>query len=450
MKITVIGLGYVGLVTAACLSELGNEVWGIDIDSTRVKDLQEGKMPIYEPGLRELVIKNKQENRLNFTDKFSPEIDKSLLVFIAVGTPPDENGKPDVNCVFNALDSICPHIKSYKIVVLKSTVPIGTHKEVKKYLQNKLKSEFDIVSNPEFLKEGTAVNDFMKPDRIIIGTDNFKVAEIMKDLYSHFTRNGHPILIMDLLSAETVKYASNLMLALKVAYINEVALLCDAIGADIRRVREGVISDPRIGKQFLYPSLGYGGSCLPKDVKALVHTLRDLSVNLLIPKATLEANENHAAWFVSKIINWFSKDKFKEKTFAIWGTSFKAGTDDIRESPALKVIEGLAKAGATLKLYDPIALKNTKKYFSMHPLKSKIQYAINELDSIRGSNALVVCTEWLQFRNPDFEKVAFELTDKVIFDGRNLYDPEKLKLYGLAHVGIGIHSENVKTNEIRA
>lgn len=444
MKISVIGLGYVGLVTAACLAELGNEVLGIDIDSKKIDELKDGLMPIYEPGLRELVLKNKTEGRLTFVDKITAEIDESLLVFIAVGTPSDKAGNSDLSAVYKCLDFIIPHIKNYKIFILKSTVPIGTNSEIKNYLSKKLSCEFDMASNPEFLKEGTAVNDFMKPDRIIIGADNIKVSEIMKDLYSNFTRNGHPILIMDPVSAETVKYASNTMLALKVSFINEIASLCDEIGADIRRVREGIITDPRIGSQFLYPSLGYGGSCLPKDVKALVSTINEKSLGLVIPKATFEANEKQSERFISKIINFYGKEKIKNKIFALWGTAFKAGTDDIRESPSLKVIEGLTKVGAKLRLYDPIALKNTKKYFANDFIEKNLYYASSEMDSIKGVDALVICTEWLQFRNPDFDRLKSELKDKVIFDGRNLYDPEKLKLHGLTHIGIGIpHTSSV-------
>ncbi|OGI20265.1 MAG: hypothetical protein A3B68_05430 [Candidatus Melainabacteria bacterium RIFCSPHIGHO2_02_FULL_34_12] len=442
MKIATIGLGYVGLVTAACLSELGHEVIGIDIDSNRIELLKEGQMPIYEPGLRELVSKNSIEGRLSFTDTVGPDIDKVSLIFLAVGTPSNKDGTPDISAVYKSLDSLIPHIKSYKLFVLKSTVPLGTNQEVKKYLSSKLSSDFEVVSNPEFLKEGTAVQDFMKPDRIVIGTETIKAAEMMKDLYSHLTRNGHPILIMDPTSAETVKYACNTMLALKVSFINEIAILCDAVGADIRRVREGIISDPRIGGQFLYPSIGYGGSCLPKDVDALNHVIENLSLGLEIPQAAQNVNEKQSKWFLNKIVNWFGKDKMKDKLIAIWGTSFKAGTDDIRESPAIKIIEGLQKAGARLRLYDPIALKNTKKYFAN---VSNIEYANNEMESVKEANGLVVCTEWLQFRSPDFEKLAANLKDKVVFDGRNIYDPEKLKLYGLNHIGIGISSAKLKS-----
>ena len=438
MHITVIGLGYVGLVTAACLAELGNEVTGIDIDPNKINLLKEGQMPIYEPGLRELVTKNEIEERLIFQNNFTPDIDKSSLIFLAVGTPSKDDGSPNIDAVYKALDSIIPHVKSYKVFVLKSTVPIGTNLEVKKYLSKKLNTEFEVVSNPEFLKEGSAVQDFMKPDRIVIGTESIKSSEIMKELYSHLTRNGHPILVMDPLSAETIKYASNLMLATKVAFINELSLLCDSIGADIRRVREGIISDPRIGSQFLYPSIGFGGSCLPKDVQAIAHMCKEKSIDILIPEIVLTANKNQADWFINKIATWFGANKVKDKTLAIWGTSFKAGTDDIRESPAIRIIEGLANHVGKLKLYDPIALKNTKDYFANSPAKDKIEYAKNEMDSVKDAHGLVVCTEWLQFRNPNFEKLAPALKDKVIFDGRNLYDPEKLKLYGLSHVGVGI------------
>ena len=394
-------------------------------------------MPIYEPGLRELVSKNEIEGRLNFSTSISPEIDKSLLVFLAVGTPSKNDGSPNLDAIYKALDSIIPYVRNYKIFVLKSTVPIGTNNNVKEYLKKKLKTEFDVVSNPEFLKEGTAVQDFMKPDRIVVGSGNIKSQEIMKELYQHLTRNGHPILIMDSFSAETVKYACNLMLALKVSYINEVSLLCDAVGADIRRVREAIISDPRIGAQFLYPSIGYGGSCLPKDVEAVIHLCDEKKIDLSIPKATHEANKKQSQWFVKKINDYF-QGNIKDKIFAVWGTAFKAGTDDIRESPSISLIEGLLSLGVRLRLYDPIALKNTKVYFEKSNFKESIEYAKNEFDSVRSVNALIVCTEWLQFRNPNFEKIAPELKDKVVFDGRNLYDPEKLKLYGLSHVGVGI------------
>ncbi len=451
MNIVVMGLGYVGLVTAACLAELGHDVTGIDIDSNRIHLLKEGQMPIYEPGLRELVSKNNIEGRLNFSNSLDENLDKALLIFLAVGTPSDDNGTPDLSAVYKSIDSLIPFIKSHKVFVVKSTVPIGTNAEIKKYLTKKLKTDFDIVSNPEFLKEGTAVQDFMKPDRIVIGTDNIKVSEIMKELYIHLTRNGHPILVMDPVSAETVKYASNLMLALKVSFINEIAMICDVIGADIRRVREGIISDPRIGAQFLYPSIGYGGSCLPKDVQAVNHLCKEKSINALIPRAVLESNDRQSNWFISKISSWFDKEDIKNKTIAIWGTSFKAGTDDVRESPALRVIEGLLKLNVKLRLYDPIALKNTKKCFADSKFANNIYYATSEMDSVKGTNALIVCTEWLQFRNPNFERLASELKDKVIFDGRNLYDPEKLKLFGLSHVGIGIPVSKVKQNsELRA
>lgn len=449
MNITVIGLGYVGLVTSACFAELGHVVQGIDIDLEKIKMLKEGQMPLYEPGLRELISKNNMEGRLLFTHTFSKDIGNSLLIFIAVGTPSKSNGIPDLSAVYNSLDAIIPFVKSYKVFVLKSTVPVGTTAKIKEYLSKKLTCEFDVVSNPEFLKEGNAVQDFMKPDRIVVGVDNIKSAEIMKELYSHFTRNNHPILIMDSMSSEVTKYASNLMLALKVSFINEIAILCDAIGADIRRVREGIISDPRIGGQFLYPSIGFGGSCLPKDVQALRYISNEKSLDLLIPDTTLKVNEKQSDWFLNKIIKYFGEENIKNKTFALWGVSFKAGTDDIRESPALEVIEGLGKCSAKLKLYDPIALKNAKKHISALGISDKVEFSKNELDSVQGADALVVCTEWLQFRSPNFEKLASALKDKVIFDGRNLYDPDKLRLYGLNHVGIGVSNLRKETKSTK-
>lgn len=444
MKIAVIGLGYVGLVTAACLSELGHEVLGVDIDQKKVNHLNEGEMPIFEPGLRELVIKNSTEGRLTFVSNFSKDLDHANIIFIAVGTPQSSNGIPDLSYVYNSLDEISKHIKSHKIIILKSTVPIGTNFAVKKHLDHKSQCNIDVVSNPEFLKEGSAVNDFMKPDRIIIGTENIQAGEIMRDLYSHFTRNGHPILVMDPTSAETVKYVSNTMLALKVAFINEVAQLCDEIGADVRRVREGIISDPRIGKQFLYPSLGFGGSCLPKDVSALIHTIQNLNLDLSLPLSIDQANKKHIQWFTKKIVDFYG-GKISSKIFSLWGSAFKAGTDDIRESPAISLIENLLALGASVKIYDPVAIKNTKKYFEDSNSLSQITFATSEKHSLENTDALIVCTEWLQFRNPNFETIASSLKDKVIFDGRNIYDPEKLKLYELTHIGVGINSERIKT-----
>lgn len=446
MKIVTIGTGYVGLVTATCLAELGHHVLGIDIDSKKIERLHHGEIPIYEPGLPELVKKNLKEKRLSFNDKFSSEIDDSEIIFLAVGTPSKPDGTADLTYVYKAIDSIIPLVTKYKIFVLKSTVTIGTNAEIKKYISSKLKTEFDVVSNPEFLKEGTAVQDFMKPDRIVIGTENIKASEIMKELYSQLTRNGHPIYVMDPVSAEMVKYACNLMLALKISYINEISQICDHIGADIRRVREGITSDTRIGKHFFYPSIGFGGSCFPKDVLALEQFTKEKNIHSVIPTVTLEINERQAKWFIEKIVNYFGKDKIKNKTLTIWGTAFKAGTDDIRESPALKVVDGLIKAGAKLKIYDPIALENTKVL--LKDVKN-IEYASSDMDATSNSDALVVCTEWLQFRSPDFEKLASTLKDKVIFDGRNLYDPEKLKLYGLTHIGIGISNLGSQKSEIK-
>lgn len=442
MKIVTIGTGYVGLVTAACLAELGHNVLGVDIDSKKIEKLKTGEIPIYEPGLPELVKKNLKEKRLSFSDNFTSEIDNAEIIFLAVGTPSKEDGTADLTYVYKAIDSIIPLVTKYTIFVLKSTVPIGTNAEIKKYISSKLKTEFDVVSNPEFLKEGTAVQDFMKPDRIVIGTENIKASEIMKELYSQLTRNGHPIYVMDPVSAEMVKYACNLMLALKISYINEIAQICDHIGADIRRVREGITSDIRIGKHFLYPSIGFGGSCFPKDVLALEQFTKQNNIASLIPKITLEINEKQAIWFIGKIVNFFGKDKIKNKTLTIWGTAFKAGTDDIRESPALKVINGLIKTGVKLKIYDPISLENTKVFFK--DIKENIEYANSDMEATVNSDGLIVCTEWPQFRSPDFEKLATNLKDKVIFDGRNLYDPEKLKHYGLSHIGIGIPSSEVK------
>lgn len=445
MKIVTIGTGYVGLVTATCLAELGHNVLGLDIDSKKIEKLKQGEIPIYEPGLSELVKKNLKEKRLSFCDKFTNEISECEIIFLAVGTPSKEDGTADLTYVYKAIDSIIPLVKKYTIFVLKSTVTIGTNAEIKKYISTKLQTEFDVVSNPEFLKEGTAVQDFMKPDRIVIGTENIKASEIMKELYSQLTRNGHPIYIMDPVSAEMVKYACNLMLALKISYINEIAQICDHIGADIRRVREGITSDIRIGKHFFYPSIGFGGSCFPKDVLALEQFTKQNNIQALIPKITLEINEKQAVWFIGKIINYFGKDKIKNKTLTIWGTAFKAGTDDIRESPALKVINGLVKTGVKLKIYDPIALENTKVF--LNGKDENIEYANSDMEATTNSDGLIVCTEWLQFRSPDFEKLSANLRDKVVFDGRNLYDPEKLKHFGLTHIGIGIGSNKISPVE---
>lgn len=438
MNLTVIGTGYVGLVTGTCFAEMGNNVICVDNDEKKVDMLNHGQIPIYEPGLDEMVSRNKQEGRLSFTTDINEAVNRSLICFIAVGTPPGEDGSADLSYVLQVAESIAEHMNEYKIIVDKSTVPVGTGDMVKKKVQEVLKKrkasyEFDVVSNPEFLKEGNAVDDFMKPDRVIIGSDNVRVAELMKVLYSPFNRANDRVIIMSVLSAEMTKYAANAMLATKISFINEIARLCEITGADIGEVRRGIGSDSRIGYKFIYPGVGYGGSCFPKDVKALIQTGKERDLPLKILQAVEDVNEEQKYVLADKVINHYGKD-LANKVFAVWGLSFKPQTDDMREAPSIVIINKLIELGAEIRTFDPVATEEAKKVFHG---QTKISFCSNNYEALEGADALLLITEWHQFRYPDFNKIKELLKEPVIFDGRNQYDPQKMKETGFVHYSIG-------------
>jgi UDPglucose 6-dehydrogenase len=438
MRIGIIGTGYVGLVTGTCFAEVGHEVWCMDIDAHKISELNKGSIPIYEPGLKELVVRNSAENRLHFTTSMATTVEKAQIIFIAVGTPPGEDGTADLTYVLSAASQIAAHLQSKKIIVNKSTVPVGTGNKVKeamvKVLQERGLSHINIevVSNPEFLKEGEAVNDCMKPDRIVIGTNCDSCKEEMLELYAPFTRNGHPILFMDLLSAEITKYAANAMLASRISFMNEISTLCETVGADIQRVREGIGTDNRIGMSFLYAGLGFGGSCFPKDVRALAATMKEheLSCHLLTSIETVNLKQKER--FLEKILKRYN-GSVQGKTFAFWGLSFKPKTDDMREAPSQFLATELQKRGAKLRVYDPVAASAAKE---LPPFKSAF-FASDMYDAAEGSDAAILITEWTVFRNPDFEILKRMLKEPLIFDGRNQFSPVKLKKLGFEYHSIG-------------
>jgi UDPglucose 6-dehydrogenase len=436
MKIAVVGTGYVGLVTGTCFAETGVDVTCIDVDAEKVKRLKNGSVPIYEPGLELMIKRNIEKSRLHFTTEIREGIKGVEAIFIAVGTPPGEDGNADLQNVRQVAVEIGRSITEYLVVVTKSTVPVGTSEVVKQVIQKeldarKIKVHFDIASNPEFLKEGSAVEDFLKPERIVIGTSTEKASEIMKKLYMPFLLNNHPILFMDIASAEITKYAANAMLATRISFINEIANLCDILGADVNQVRKGIGSDSRIGSKFIYPGAGYGGSCFPKDVKALIKTANDHGYVLNVVKAVEKANEFQKTILFGKIKKYFHND-LKNRIFGIWGLSFKPQTDDIRESSSIILIDLLLKEGAIVKVYDPAAMAETKTIFG-----SRIIYASDPYEALRDADAMALMTEWPEFRIPDFEKISSLIKGKVIFDGRNIYDPEEIKKNGFGYFGIG-------------
>ncbi len=438
MKLAIIGAGYVGLVTAACFAEMGNEVICVDADAAKVEALEQGRIPIYEPGLEDYVKRNYQEHRLFFTTEVGPAIQKSLVCFIAVGTPQDRDGSADLSMVLQVAREIGRHMNGYKVIVEKSTVPVGTARQVHRVIQEELQArgevfEFDVVSNPEFLKEGTAIDDFMKPDRIVAGCDEVRVAELMKELYAPFVRTNHPIIVMDVVSAELTKYAANAFLATKISFINEVANICSLTGADIAMVRRGIGSDPRIGPLFLFPGLGYGGSCFPKDMQALIHTARSFNYTPRLLEAAEAVNQDQRRLFVEAIGAYFRGD-LKGRVFAVWGLSFKPQTDDIREAPALTVISCLLESGARIQAYDPEAMPATRQHFGDH---QDITYAPSGYEALKGADALIICTEWTKFREPNFERMQSLMKTPVIFDGRNLYNPAKLANLGFTYFHVG-------------
>lgn len=438
MKITVFGSGYVGLVTGACLAEVGNQVMCMDVDQNKIDQLNAGIIPIYEPGLEEMVKTNQAEGRLHFTTDVKEAVDFGLFQFIAVGTPPDEDGSADLKYVLAVARSIAEHMTDYKIVVDKSTVPVGTADKVKAAINTVLDErqaslEFDVVSNPEFLKEGSALDDFMKPDRIIIGTDNPRTAELLKALYGPFNRSRERVITMDIRSAELTKYAANAMLATKISFMNELANLAERLGADIEHVRHGIGSDSRIGYSFIYPGCGYGGSCFPKDVKALERTAQEMGYHAELLSAVENVNDRQKHRLFEKISAHYPNG-IQGKTFALWGLAFKPNTDDMREAPSRVLLEALIAAGASVKAYDPEAMHEAQRIYGNI---NGLVYSSTQAEALVDADALVIVTEWKQFRSPDFEALSQQLSDQVIFDGRNMYEPHLVKQYGLQYYAIG-------------
>ncbi|HPR10759.1 MAG TPA: UDP-glucose/GDP-mannose dehydrogenase family protein [Bacteroidales bacterium] len=436
MKISVVGTGYVGLVTGTCFAESGLTVTCIDRDKDKIARLGEGEVPIYEPGLETMMRLNIEKKRLFFTTSIEEGIKDSEVIFIAVGTPPGEDGSADLTHVLDVAGEIGSFMETYAVVVTKSTVPVGTSEKIRQKIAGQLKRrnsnlEFDIASNPEFLKEGAAVEDFLRPERIVIGVDNERTATIMRRLYNPFVLNNHPILFMDIASAEITKYAANAMLATRISFINEIANLCDILGADISHVRKGIGSDSRIGSKFLYPGTGYGGSCFPKDVKALIKTAHDKGYELKVIRAVEKANEFQKNVIFNKMAKYFNNNLGK-RVIGVWGLSFKPKTDDIRESSSLYLISKLLNEGAVVRAYDPAAMKEAEKV-----LGKKIFYAYDPYEAVRGADAMVLMTEWSEFHLPDFRNMGKIMKEKVIFDGRNIYNPEEIRNMGFTYFGIG-------------
>jgi len=444
MKVTIYGSGYVGLVTGACLAEVGNDVLCVDIDQEKIDKLKQGIIPIYEPGLETMISRNREAGRINFTTDAKAGVEHGLFQFIAVGTPPDEDGSADLQYVLAVASTVGQHMNEYRIVVDKSTVPVGTADKVKNKIkqtltERALEMEFDVVSNPEFLKEGAALDDFMKPDRIVIGTDNPRTTELMRALYQPFNRNHDRLIAMDIRSAELTKYASNAMLATKISFMNELSNLAERLGADIEKVRIGMGSDPRIGYHFIYPGCGYGGSCFPKDVQALERTAHEVGYEAALLKAVEAVNYRQKEVLSQKIDKHFSS-KIKGKTFAVWGLSFKPNTDDMREAPSRVVMEWLWQQGAKVKAFDPEAREEA---FRLYGKRDDLILVDTPDAALDGANALIVVTEWNVFRSPDLNLMAKKLSDKVIFDGRNIYNPRHIEEAGMKYYGIGRVSNNV-------
>jgi UDPglucose 6-dehydrogenase len=431
MKIAVIGTGYVGLVTGTCFAETGNDVICVDIDTGKVEKLSNGQITIYEPGLEKLFLRNLKEERLKFTTSLEEGIKDAQIIFLALPTPPGEDGSADLKYILGVSDHLGKILKEYKVIVDKSTVPVGTAEKVRAAVAKNYEGEFDVVSNPEFLREGVAVDDFMKPDRVVIGVSSDRARKVMGDLYSPFVRQGNPIIYMDERSAELTKYAANSFLATKITFMNEVALLCERLGADVDMVRRGIGSDERIGKRFLFPGIGYGGSCFPKDVQALVKSSQEVGYDFSILSAVMDVNEKQKLHLMPKIKKYF-KDQLKGKHFALWGLAFKPNTDDIREAPALYMIDALLAEGATLNVFDPEAMNNVRQL-----LGNKVNYAENQYDALEGADALIIATEWNEFRTPNFLKIVTSLKNKVIFDGRNLFDIAAIRELGFYYESIG-------------
>lgn len=436
MNISVVGTGYVGLVTGTCFSETGINVICVDIDSRKIENLKKGIIPIYEPGLEYMITRNIQKKRLHFTTDLKSSLKDCEAIFIAVGTPPGEDGSADLKHVLSVAQHIGKYMNDYLVVVTKSTVPVNTSQKVKEAVQEELKKRgvvipFDVASNPEFLKEGAAIDDFLKPDRIIVGTDSEKAQKVIQKLYKPFLLNGHPLIFMDIPSAELTKYAANAMLATRISFMNDLANFCEIVGADINSVRKGIGSDPRIGNKFIYPGIGFGGSCFPKDLKALISTSDRFGYSMEIIKATERVN-NVQKTVISKKISHHFKGDLKKKIIALWGLSFKPNTDDMREAPSLVVIEELIRSGAIIKAYDPVAMKEAKQI-----LENRIEYSQDMYDAVIDADALVLVTEWSEFRVPNYEVLSRLMKQKIIFDGRNIYEPAEMKENGFTYYPIG-------------
>jgi UDPglucose 6-dehydrogenase len=430
VKVAVVGTGYVGLVVGACLAETGNDVVCADVDASKITNLKANKLPIYEPGLEPIVVRNQREGRLTFTTDVGNAVERSEVVFIAVGTPPDEDGSADLQHVLAVATTIGKHMNAPKVIITKSTVPVGTAEKVRAQIARETTTRFHICSNPEFLKEGAAVDDFMKPDRVVVGVDSPDAEKVIEELYTPFVRTGNPLIMMDIPSAEMTKYAANAMLATRISFMNQIAQLCEAVGADVTQVRRGVGSDRRIGPAFLFPGPGYGGSCFPKDVKALIRAGSEKQLSLDILTAVEEANQRQKKLLFEKLKRHLGT--LSGKVIAVWGLAFKAETDDVRESPALVLIEELLKAGAKVQAHDPAALETAARH-----LGKRVTYAGHGFDALAGADALAIVTEWLEYRNPDFARMKQLLKRPLIVDGRNLYDPQKLGRLGFTYDSIG-------------
>lgn len=431
MNICVIGTGYVGLVVGTCLSEMGNNVVCVDNNKQKIEDLKNGIVPIFEPALEEMITSNVSENRLSFSTDLKSAVENSTICYIAVGTPQGEDGSADLKYVCEVAKEIGKSINDYKVIVDKSTVPVGTAEKITKIIKNETKFDFDVVSNPEFLKQGAAVEDFLKPDRVVIGSDSKRATEIMQELYAPFLRTGNPVIVMDVKSAEMTKYAANSFLAVKISYANEIANICEKVGANAEMVRIGMCSDKRIGSQFLFPGLGYGGSCFPKDVKALIKTAKENGCEAELIASADRVNKRQRLLFVDKITKYFGEN-LSDKTFAVWGLSFKPKTDDMREAPSITIINELLEKGAKIQAYDPKAMKSAQYHF-----QDKITYANSSYEALKDADALLLLTEWNEFRRPDFERMKGLLKTPLIFDGRNQYSRNSLTQKGFTYFSIG-------------
>jgi UDPglucose 6-dehydrogenase len=431
MNIAVIGTGYVGLVAGSCFAESGNDVWCVDNDLDKVETLKKGVIPIYEPGLPEIVDRNLREERLTFTSDLDGAVKRSLVIFIAVGTPPTPSGAADLTAVLNVGSAIGKAMDRYKVIVVKSTVPVGTSEKLRETIKKESKHPFDLLSNPEFLKQGAAVEDFMKPDRVVVGADDARAAEILRDLYAPFVRTGSPVLLVDVRTAEMLKYAANSFLAVRISFMNEIANLCEEVGANVDMIRKGLAADSRIGPAFLFPGVGFGGSCFPKDIRALADTGRQHHYEMKILEAVDTVNQHQALRFADKVRRHFNGN-LRDKRLGLWGLSFKPRTNDMRDAPAIKIIEALMAEGAAIAAYDPEAMDEAKKIFG-----TRIQLASSNYGCIEGADALLIVTEWQAFRNPNFERMMSIMRSPVIFDGRNIYDPVQLRELGFTYYSVG-------------